>query len=352
MNELAIQNVPLASQPDHPDLVVIGGSHGSLRPLGRILRELSPPFDAAVFVVLHRAAGGRVKLSEVISQWTQLPVSEAENHRPIERGRVYIAPADRHLLLKTDGRMHVVHGPRENLARPSIDVLFRSAAVAFGPRVVGAILSGALHDGESGLSAVRRCGGYAIVQDPKDAENGELPRAALLASPDAIAAAGDIGSLINRAVERPLQRPSDVPRELALEAQAAAVAMTDPAELSNLGSATHLSCPECDGPLWLMNRAPGQYRCDVGHSFSLQSLAEAQAVSLERALWVAYRVLNERARLLEQMSTNSLERGMNGASDGYLLRMRELRGHAQSVLDALAAIEAPLGTEAKTLDQD
>jgi two-component system chemotaxis response regulator CheB len=336
-----------ATSSGHPDIIVVGGSSGSLEPLTTILSSLPEDLAAAVFVVQHRGAGSRPPLLS-LGNICKLPVMLAEDNAPLRAGTVCFAPANLHLLLEGE-KMRVMHGPRENLARPSIDVLFRSAAVAFGPRVIGVILSGDLDDGELGLAAVRRCGGYTIVQAPEDSASPSMPAAALRTEPDATLTAEEIGASLVRLVTGPARPARTVPSDLALEARAAAVAMTDPDDLSRVGSASHFTCPECQGPLWLMPSQPEQYRCDVGHAFTLSSLAHGQALELERALWVAYRVVNERSRLLEHMAKSSTERGMTGAAAGYVERRKELRAHARSILDALSSLETPRDAEARPL---
>ena len=135
------------------DIVVIGGSAGALAPLQAILRSLPADLPAATFVVLHMPSNGAGILKGLEASGGALPVSQAETGMAIERGRVYAAAPDHHLLIK-DGRILLGQGPRENLSRPSIDPLFRSAAVHYGPRVIGVVLSGLLSDGAAGLNAV------------------------------------------------------------------------------------------------------------------------------------------------------------------------------------------------------
>src|SRR5262245_45950650 len=160
------------------DIIVIGGSAGATAPLQRILRAFPADLPAAVFVVLHIPARGIGILSTVVSAAAKLPVLQAENGMEFASGTIYLAAPDRHLLL-IDGRLMLGRGPAENMVRPAIDALFRSAALAYGPRVIGVVLSGLLSDGAAGLSAIKRCGGMALVQDPDDAIADEMPRRAL-----------------------------------------------------------------------------------------------------------------------------------------------------------------------------
>ena len=163
------------------DIIVIGGSAGATAPLKQILGRLPPDLPAAVFIVLHIPAQGIGILSMVASSAEPLPVRQAENGMKIEPGQVYLTAPDHHLLLSQD-HVFLGRGPRENMVRPAIDPLFRSAAISYGPRVIGVLLSGLLSDGAAGLSAIKRCGGISVVQDPSDAIADEMPRSALEAT--------------------------------------------------------------------------------------------------------------------------------------------------------------------------
>ncbi|HEX3343613.1 MAG TPA: chemotaxis protein CheB [Polyangiaceae bacterium] len=164
--------------------VVIGGSAGSVSALGEILPGLPERFPA-VLVVVHLPPSQPSLLAELYAPRCAMRVREAEPFDPIERGTVYIAPADYHLLVERDARCALSVGPAVNFSRPSIDVLFESAADAFGPGLVGVVLTGASGDGARGLSAIHARGGRALVEDPETAEVNAMPRAALAAVPTA-----------------------------------------------------------------------------------------------------------------------------------------------------------------------
>src|SRR4051812_27880816 len=157
------------------DIVVIGGSSGATAPLKTILGALPENFPAAVFIVLHIPARSIGILATVASSSGRLPVHPASDGMQILPGNIYLAVPDHHLIV-ADDRIRLGRGPRENMARPAIDPLFRSAAIAYGPRVIGVLLSGLLNDGAAGLEAVKRCGGVALVQDPTEAIADEMPR--------------------------------------------------------------------------------------------------------------------------------------------------------------------------------
>src|SRR5688572_19965913 len=160
------------------DIVVIGASAGGIEALIEITRGLPADFPAALFVVVHLPSYGRSLLPEILSRAGKLSAVHPQHGDEIVPGRIYVAPPDKHLLLR-DGHIHVMHGPRENRQRPAIDPLFRTAAVSFGPRVVGVVLSGNLDDGTAGLQAIKLQGGTAIVQDPDTAVYQGMPQSAI-----------------------------------------------------------------------------------------------------------------------------------------------------------------------------
>jgi two-component system, chemotaxis family, protein-glutamate methylesterase/glutaminase len=179
------------------DLIVIGASWGGLHAVGEILAALPEDTDAAVVIAQHRRAdaveGG---LAGLLRLRTALPVADVDDKAPIERGRVYLAPPDYHLLIQ-NGYFSLSKDAHVHYARPSIDVLFESAADAYRDRVIGVILTGANADGAQGLAEVKRRGGVAVVQDPGTAERREMPSAALAATvADAVLPLSEIGPFL------------------------------------------------------------------------------------------------------------------------------------------------------------
>ena len=170
----------IASNGVRRDVVVVGGSAGSLRPLTILLGQLPAELPAALFVVIHGAANpwNSSALVEALQPGTQLPVTLASNLQPVVQGRVYICPANHHLSLE-NGLMRLDKAPREHYTRPSINVLFRSSAREYGRRVVGVLLSGSLQDGVAGLWQIKHHGGIALVQDPAEAESVGMPKSAI-----------------------------------------------------------------------------------------------------------------------------------------------------------------------------
>src|SRR4051812_12136602 len=156
------------------DVIVVGGSAGAIEALKATLAGLPKDLAAAVLVVVHIAPASPARLAEILQRGCALPVRSASGDEPLETGRVYVAPPDRHLIAEA-GRVRLTGAPRENHSRPAIDPLFRSAALVYGPRVIGVVVSGRLDDGTAGLWAVKERGGIAIVQDPDDAAHPDMP---------------------------------------------------------------------------------------------------------------------------------------------------------------------------------
>jgi two-component system chemotaxis response regulator CheB len=161
------------------DIIVVGTSAGGIEALKALVGGLPRDLDASLFIVLHAAPHSPGIPPEILERAGPLPASHARDWEQISPGRVYVAPPDYHLLVERSGYTRVTQGPRENRFRPAVDPLFRSAAHAFGPRVVGVILTGWLDDGAAGLYAVKECGGTAVVHDPPDAEAPSMPLSAL-----------------------------------------------------------------------------------------------------------------------------------------------------------------------------
>src|SRR5256885_4553560 len=167
----------IENMPGH-DIVVVGTSAGGVEALATLVSTLPPRLPAAIFVVLHISAHSPSFVPDILDRSGLLETVQASDGMEIKHGRIYVAPPDHHMLVG-HGNVRVVRGPKENRHRPAVDPLFRSAALAYGPRVVGVILTGALDDGTAGLRAVKRCGGLAVVQDPRDALFPSMPQSAL-----------------------------------------------------------------------------------------------------------------------------------------------------------------------------
>ncbi|HEX4488777.1 MAG TPA: chemotaxis protein CheB [Terriglobales bacterium] len=281
------------------DIIVIGGSAGSLRAIKELLRALSADVQVAVLVVIHSSQESPGYLARILGQATSLNVRYAEDREPIELGTVYVAPADRHLLVKP-GEVRVVRGPKENNFRPAIDPLFRSAAYTYGPRVIGVVLSGLLDDGSHGLFQIERQGGVTVVQDPSDAEQPSMPQSAIAqAKVDHVVPAAEMGELLNK-LTRENSEESQGPARAQLDVSEGA---SSGLEVPNRRPSSTFVCPECRGALWEIQEGDQlRYRCHVGHGYSGQTLSALHDVEIEQALWTSVRLLEEQAELQERMA--------------------------------------------------
>jgi two-component system chemotaxis response regulator CheB len=314
------------------DIIVIGGSAGATAPLKQILGRLPADLPAAVFVVLHIPAHGIGILSTVASAAGRLPVRQAESGMVIENGHVYLAAPDHHLLL-FESHMMLGRGPRENMARPAIDPLFRSAALQYGPRVVGIVLSGLLSDGASGLNAVKRCGGFALVQDPADAIADEMPLRALEGTTvDLCVPGARIGDALADLVREPAGTALPIPPELRLEVEIAAGERIGSDRISTIADPAALTCPSCGGVLSKVKMGqPLRFRCQVGHAYTADVLAKEQESKVDEALRVALRIIEERAELVTRMAEDGRQSGRAAVARMYDARAAEYREYADMI---------------------
>lgn len=180
------------------DIIVIGASAGGVEALCAVVSALPQDLPAAVFVAMHVPAWHDSMLPAILSKCSPLSVAHAKSGDLIEHGRIYVAPPDQHLLIDSEKHVLLWHGPKENAFRPSINALFRSAAVTFGARVSGVILTGKLDDGVTGLWWIKRMGGAVVVQDPWGAKFPDMPHNALSHVPaDYVAKLAEIGPILN-----------------------------------------------------------------------------------------------------------------------------------------------------------
>jgi len=331
--------------PGH-DIIVIGGSAGAVQAVMDIARALPANIPAAVFVVIHTAPSSSGFLAELIDRASALIVVAAADGQEITPGRIYVAPPDHHLLLTRAG-IRVTRGPKENGFRPAVDPLFRTAARAFGARVVGVVLSGGLDDGTEGLALIKQHDGIAIVQDPTEAPFPSMPANAIQNDGvDHVVSVAEIPGLLDR-----LARMTIPPRRLAMsrsQPEPRDVAESGDRSLLNgdlPGSPSGFMCPECGGALWELNNGKlTKYRCHVGHSYTPQGLLEQQTEDVEAAMWTALRALEENAAIRRRMGERSAQRWPQLARE-YQKQAREAERRAQLLRTVLltekAAAEKP-----------
>jgi two-component system chemotaxis response regulator CheB len=285
------------------DIIVIGTSAGGLDALAKVVERLPPDFQASICIVQHMAPESTGEaLLQHLRKRTSLHCRLAEDQERVRPGRIYIAPPDYHLLLQPH-RLLVTKGARENRYRPAIDPLFRSAAVAYGPRVIGVVLTGMLDDGTVGLAAIKTCGGVTVVQDPKDAAYPEMPQSALNnLDVDHCAPIEAMGGLLVSLTRERRGKKRPVPADILTEARIAERVLSDVAQVNGLGAQVPYNCPNCAGVLWEMDASKGRYRCHTGHSFTASALLTAQSEKIEETLWTSLRMFEEQKNLLNNMA--------------------------------------------------
>lgn len=299
MSEVAVQKM----EADGLRLVVIGTSSGGTEALEHLFDRLPSDFRAAILVVRHLATGANARhLAHRLSKSGSFPCAEAKDGEIVQGGRIYIAPADRHLLID-DSKLLVIRGARENRWRPAIDPLFRSAAVSYRNRAIGVILTGLLDDGVAGLAAVKACGGTTIVQDPADAAYPDLPANVLRnVEPDHCLPLCGIAAILGQLVTSKPSTAPVIPKDIATEARIAKQVLTGPENVDPIGDRTEITCPDCGGVLWQVEiGGTRHYRCHTGHVFDPGVLLFAQSGEIEKTLWVALRLFEERRNLLLRM---------------------------------------------------
>jgi two-component system, chemotaxis family, protein-glutamate methylesterase/glutaminase len=279
-------------------------------------------FPATILFVLHLSPTAPTLLPNILEDAGPLPVSIPRDIEPLKSGHIYVAPPDHHLLLE-QGHVRLTRGPKENRFRPSIDALFRSAAYAYGPRVVGVILTGLLDDGTAGLWAVKDRGGTTIVQDPHEAAASSMPQSAMHnVEVDYRLPLIDIASLLNELAHTPAAKEGAYPvsERMKIEVEIAKENAAIDKGIQDLFEPSNYTCPECHGVL-LQLKEGGilRFRCHTGHAYSAATLLEEGGEGVEGSLWGAIRSLEERVLLLRQFAEH-LESNERSADAAVLLQ--------------------------------
>jgi len=309
-------------------VVVIGASAGGMRAIGAILPGLPAEIPASIIIVMHipRSDDSRLFLAR-LQMMTHLPCHIAGEEMPLRPGHVYFAPADFHTLIGK-GSITLGKGPEEGFWRPSIDTTMRSAAVAYDSRCIAIVLTGMLDDGTAGMEAVKRCGGYTLVQDPEEADYPDMPRSVLRQlQPDGCLPLSGIPAAILDYLRRdPAAAP--VPEDLRFENSLNQQTATAVENLPLLGNHTLYSCPECGGGLWEMKNGDLlRYRCHIGHSYTYRDLLEGQKHSIDQTLWVALRIMEEKHALLKNIAAREEQQGLYVLSKEHSIRAEELASY-------------------------
>jgi two-component system, chemotaxis family, protein-glutamate methylesterase/glutaminase len=341
---------------ERKNIIVIGASAGGVEALRAVLEGLPAGLDAALFVVLHTWPSAKSILASVLQTSCALPVAEAVDGAPILMGRISVSRPDMHLLLDKS-TMRLTRGPKENRSRPSVDALFRSAALAHSGRVVGVVLTGALDDGTAGMWSIKDRGGTTIVQDPEEAKHASMPSSAIEhVSIDHVLPLRKIGPLITQLSHEEVTMGDEKPvasKTLEIETRIAMEGRGLQLGVMDLGPKTAYTCPECHGVLVKLEEGSvPRFRCHTGHAYTISTLLSEVTESIEARLWDALRGIEEGVMLLNEAARH-LRSSKADARMPMLLEARAKKEEARAdlvravVLDNAAISEESVPTPAK-----
>lgn len=323
--------------------IVIGASAGGFEVVKNLASQLPEDLTVPVFVVMHVSASHPSILPEILARVWQLPAIHPRDGGKIEPGVIYVAPPDHHLLID-NGHVAVKRGPKENGFRPSIDALFRSAAYSYGPGAIGVVLSGALHDGASGLWSIKRLGGTAIVQDPYEAEYASMPRSALeYVEADYKVRSTEVGPLLvrlvngntDREMETEIPMDKELEKRIAKEVNIAAGTHLSHKAILELGELTPFTCPLCQGTLVSINEGKlFRFRCHTGHGFSEDALLEDVMEATGETIVQVARGLQEAEMLLTHIGQHIRDNGNTVRAEKFFAKAREIGKRASRFMEA------------------
>lgn len=322
------------------DIVVIGASAGGVTALIDLVKSIPKDFAGSIFVVLHVPSSSPSNLPGILKRAGLLNAVHPKDGVQIQRGKIYVAPPDHHILLEGT-RVLVKKGPEENRFRPSIDALFRSAAYVYGPRVIGVVLSGLLNDGTSGLWSVKRLGGVTIIQEPEDAAYPSMPLNVLeYVKVDHTVPASQIGPLLSKlTAEKASRRPKISKTELEFLKMEVTISKQDNAfsmGIMNEGNLTPFTCPECHGVLVrLIEGKFIRFRCHTGHAYTASTLLADLSKSVEETLWQSMRGLEETTLLLKHIARHFKEQGQKKAAAIFLKKAKMTSKRARVIHDSV-----------------
>jgi len=282
-----------------------------------------------MFIALHIGSEGSNFLANALGSAGQRTIVTARDGEEISDDVAYIAPVDHHLLV-VDRHVRLGRGPRENLSRPAIDPLFRSVGASYGGGAIGVVLSGMLNDGAAGLADLKRCGGITVVQSPTDAVAPEMPIGAIEASDiDHRGPASRLGQMLLDLLAVAPEPDLSVPKSILLEIDIALGRPCLTQDIDTIADPVALSCPSCGGVLSQVRTRPLRFRCQVGHAFTAEVLDREQEGSLDEAIRVALRIVEERAQLVDRLARDSDAAGRAHSGRDFARKAGELRTHAE-----------------------
>ena len=319
------------------DILAIGTSAGGVEALRFLASKFPGDLPASVLMVIHLSPHFQSTLDAILTAAGPLPAQFAKDDMEIARGEIYIAPPNSHLLLDGDC-LRLGQGARENNSRPAIDPLFRSVALCCGSRAVGAVLTGTLGDGASGLHTLQEYGGLTVVQDPRDAAFAGMPRAALVEfKPDHVATL--MPELFHRLLRQPAGETVTPSPHLLYEVKMARGEIVGNSSMNNLdrmGRRSLLACPDCHGVMWEIKEGDLlRYRCHVGHAYTAEMMSLALDENLNRALGSGLRALDERVALATKLHKQAHEAGRAHLAESWGKKLVEYEKEASVLRESI-----------------
>lgn len=308
------------------DIVVIGASAGGVEALGQLMPQFPEDFPASIFITVHTTPVGPGYLAGLIRQWCRLPVGNSAYRQDIRAPCVYVARPNLHLVIKR-GRVENRFLPKENGTRPAIDPMFRSAAHAYGRRVIGVLLTGNLDDGTSGLGIIKDEGGIVVVQDPKDARYPDMPLMAMArVQVDHVVPLARIAPLLVDLVSQELREEPLMIHEGSGFEEGRQV----------------MTCPGCGGVLQEYRQGVRRwFECQVGHKFSPETLMIEVDREVEEKLWGALVALRQKAEMEETLAADA--RSVEESSDrSFFEQQAKATKEAEEMLRTLLEEKGPV----------
>lgn len=316
------------------NIIVIGASTGGVEALKKIVQDLPRDLDASIFIVWHMSPSIRGVLPVVLNKLNTINAAHAYDKELIRPNRIYVAPPDHHLLVE-EGRVRVTRGPKENRFRPAVDPLFRSAAYAYGSRVIGVILSGYLDDGTAGLWRVKYSGGLAVVQEPADAEAPSMPENALReVEVDHCVPAANMAALLVKFTSEEIIGNAENMKDEKTKIEIGIAAEENGLHQGslNIGELSPYACPECHGVLSkIMDGSLARYRCHTGHAYSTDTLMAALTEKIEDSLYSAIRGIDESILLLNNTGDHYAEANQPKLAAVYFKKAKEAEKRSELV---------------------
>jgi len=324
-------------------VVAIGASAGGVTALRRFVEGLRPDLAAPILIVQHIGAYPSI-LPELLARSGPLPAAHAREGEVLRAGRIYLAPPDHHMFVEGSA-LRLSRGPKEHHTRPAIDPLFRSAALTYGPRASGVVMTGWGEDGTAGLQAIKACGGRVFVQQPTEAEQRDMPMSALhYVAVDRLVSVDGLADDLAEALAAPLDAGAPLvrPDPLVHEHQSFLMQGGPMEHLNAIGRPSPYTCPDCFGGLWEIGGAkPRRFRCHTGHAYTLRTLQEAQSGGTDTALWNALRGLEEKEMLLREVAGQYLQEGNAVEAARLEVLAHSVSGNAALLRELLERDDSP-----------